>query len=67
MASDPIHADPNAAFDPQATYLPCCHPQYMPVGTVARDTYDAWAAAEQARLDEWRAEQAAQNTQQEPR
>ncbi|MCA3003781.1 MAG: hypothetical protein IOD15_00270 [Phycisphaerales bacterium] len=65
--SEPIHADSNTEFDPQANYLPCCHPQYFPIGTRARDTYEEWAAGQQARLDEWRAEQAAQNTQQEPR
>lgn len=58
------HADPNQPFDPNAEYLPCCHPRYMPVGTVARDTFDAWAAQQQAALDAWRAQQAAQNNQQ---
>lgn len=40
--------DPDAPFDPAATYEPCCHPKNLPAGTVARDTYDAWYAEQVA-------------------
>jgi len=36
-------------FDPGADYPPCCHPRNAPVGTVARDSWDQYAAAAAAR------------------
>jgi hypothetical protein len=38
-------------FDPAATYAPCCHPRNAPLNTVARTTWDAYAAAAAARAE----------------
>jgi hypothetical protein len=36
----PNHDEP---FDPAKQYPGCgCHPKHAPVGTVARETYEAW-------------------------
>lgn len=51
MADDQHAHSHDQPFDPAATYAPCCHPRYAPLGSMARTTWDEYAAAVAARAE----------------